>query len=205
MLLAAGSGSRLGHRPKSLLQLDGVPLIRRAIDALMQAGVRDLVVVLGHHSLLIEPAVQGTAARCVLNLQPDEGQVSSQRLGLAALDEGCEVVLVALADQPLITTDDVLALLQAWHQRPPATSLVYPQVNGQPGNPVVFGDEVRQQILRSDPGVGARQWRQAHPEAVAPFLSASAHYRFDIDTPEDVARFERETGRRLVWPPALAR
>ena len=203
MLLAAGSGSRLGHRPKSLLELDGVPLIRRTIDALTQAGVCDLVVVLGHHRTLIEAALHGTSVRCVVNPQPGEGQVSSQRLGLAALGQGCAAVLVALADQPLITANDVRALLKAWHQRPPGVSVVYPQVNDQPGNPVVFGDDVRQQILRSDASVGARQWRQSHPEAVAPFLTANANYSFDIDTAEDVARFERETGRLLVWPLGL--
>ncbi|NCW99104.1 MAG: nucleotidyltransferase family protein, partial [Betaproteobacteria bacterium] len=34
VLLAAGSGSRMGYRPKSLLQLDGVPLICRQLIAL---------------------------------------------------------------------------------------------------------------------------------------------------------------------------
>ena len=39
VLLAAGCGARLGNRPKSLLQLDGVPLIRRLLSALTAAGV----------------------------------------------------------------------------------------------------------------------------------------------------------------------
>jgi molybdenum cofactor cytidylyltransferase len=204
LLLAAGSGSRLGGRPKSLLELDGVALIRRAIAALSQAGVCDLVVVLGHHGRLIEPALQGTAARWVVNPHPEEGQVSSQRLGLAALGTRCEAVLVALADQPLIDADDVRALLQAWAQRPASASLVHPEVDGQPGNPVIFGDEVRQQILHSEPTMGARQWRQIHPAEAAPFVTPNTHYRFDIDTPEDLARFQRETGRVLVWPQGLA-
>ena len=47
VLLAAGSGSRIGHRPKSLLELGGVPLIRRQLIALSGAGVDEVVVVLG--------------------------------------------------------------------------------------------------------------------------------------------------------------
>ena len=50
VLLAAGAGSRLGHRPKSLLELGGVPLIVRQLVALSGAGVDELVVVLGHHA-----------------------------------------------------------------------------------------------------------------------------------------------------------
>jgi hypothetical protein len=39
---------------------------------------------------------------------------------------------------------------------------------------------------------------------VTPFVTPNPHYRFDIDTPEDLARFQRETGRALVWPQGLA-
>jgi CTP:molybdopterin cytidylyltransferase MocA len=186
------------------LELDGVPLIRRAVTALASAGVSEMVVVLGHHGRLIEPALQGTATRLIFNPQPEDGQVSSQRLGLAALRVPHEAVIVALADQPLVGADDVRALLQAWTCRPPEAHLVYPRVDGQPGNPVIFSDAVREEILRSEPTVGARQWREAHPEAVAAFDTPSPHYRFDIDTPEDLARFQRETGRTLVWPQGLA-
>lgn len=204
VLLAAGSGSRLGGRPKSLLELDGVPLIRRAVTALASAGVSEMVVVLGHHGRLIEPALQGTATRLIFNPQPEDGQVSSQRLGLAALRAPHEAVIVALADQPLVGAGDVRALLQAWAHRSAGVQLLYPRVDGQPGNPVIFSDAVREEILRSEPTVGARQWREAHPEAVAAFDTPSPHYRFDIDTPDDLARFQRETGRSLVWPQGLA-
>ncbi|OOG80147.1 hypothetical protein B0E41_21165, partial [Hydrogenophaga sp. A37] len=38
VLLAAGSASRMGHRPKCLLELDGEALIRRQIRGLLGAG-----------------------------------------------------------------------------------------------------------------------------------------------------------------------
>ena len=50
VVLAAGQGSRLGHRPKSLIELAGIPLIRRQLIALSGAGVDQLVVVLGHYA-----------------------------------------------------------------------------------------------------------------------------------------------------------
>ena len=57
VLLAAGSGSRMGQRPKSLLELGGVPLIRRQLIALSGAGMDEVVVVLGHYAERIEEAV----------------------------------------------------------------------------------------------------------------------------------------------------
>jgi choline kinase len=43
VLMAAGAGARMGQRPKSLLELDGVPLICRQVMALREAGVSELV------------------------------------------------------------------------------------------------------------------------------------------------------------------
>jgi molybdenum cofactor cytidylyltransferase len=101
VLLAAGSASRMGHRPKSLLELGGVSLIRRQLIALSGAGVDEVVVVLGHYADRIEEAVKEFPVTLVRNLDPDAGQVSSLRLGLQSLSVKLDAVLVALADQPL--------------------------------------------------------------------------------------------------------
>jgi molybdenum cofactor cytidylyltransferase len=50
LVLAAGAGSRIGHRPKCLLQIDGVSLLERQLQALSLAGVTPIGVVLGHHA-----------------------------------------------------------------------------------------------------------------------------------------------------------
>lgn len=204
VLLAAGAGSRMGHRPKALLELGGVPLIRRQLIALSGAGVDEVVVVLGHHADLIEPVVQAFPVTIVRNPNPDDGQVSSQRLGLQALTGKLDAVMVALADQPLIHAQDLTALIGAYKKRPAGSSFIFPQVNGEPGNPVIFSAEVREQILAGEANVGGRQWRSAHPEAAHAFVTDNRRYRVDVDTDEDLARFERETGHALRWPAALA-
>jgi CTP:molybdopterin cytidylyltransferase MocA len=204
VLLAAGAGSRMGGRPKCLLELGGVPLIRRQLVALSGAGVDELVVVLGHHAELIEPMVRDFPVTVVRNPDPDRGQVSSQRIGLAALSDRIDAVVMALADQPMVNAQDVVALIGAWKKRPAGASVVYPEVGGERGNPVVIGADVREQVLAGEANVGCRQWQAAHPEAVAPFVTDNRRYRIDVDTPADVERFERETGHALRWPARLA-
>ncbi len=200
VLLAAGAGSRIGHKPKSLLELGGVPLIRRQLIALSGAGVDEVVVVLGHHAEQIEPVVQTFPVTVVRNPQPDDGQVSSQRIGLAALGGKLDAVIVALADQPLLNAQDITALIGAFKKRPEGTQVVYPQVQGERGNPVIFTNEVREQILAGAANVGCRQWQAAHADAVAPFVTDNHRYKVDIDTPEDLERFARDTGHVLRWP-----
>lgn len=200
VLLAAGSGSRIGTRPKSLLELGGVPLIRRQLGALSGAGVDEVVVVLGHHAEAIAPALQALAVTIVRNPRPDDGQVSSQRIGLDALTGRLDAVIVALADQPLVEAQDITALIGAWKRRPEGAQVVYPEVGGERGNPVIFSSEVRRQILAAGAQVGCRQWQAAHPEAVAPFATGNRRYTLDIDTQEDLERLARETGQVLRWP-----
>ena len=203
VLLAAGEGVRIGRRPKCLLELGGVPLIRRQLIALSGAGIDEVVVVLGHHADWIEPAVLPFPVTLVRNLRPQDGQVSSLRVGLAALSGKLDAVLVALADQPLVNAQDITSLIGAYKQRAAGSEVLVPMVAGEPGNPVMFSAEVREQILAGAANVGCRQWRAAHPEAVAHFVTDNRRFRVDVDTEDDIARFERDTGHRLRWPAGL--
>lgn len=200
VLLAAGSATRMGNRPKCLLELGGVPLIRRQLIALSGAGVDELVVVLGHHAELIEPVVREFPVTIVHNPNPDEGQVSSLRVGLQALTGKIDIVLVALADQPLINAQDINDLIGAYKKRPPGTEVVQPAVDGLPGNPVMFSQSVREQILAGEALVGCKQWQSANPEAVHFWSTANSRYRVDVDSPEDIEALEARTGHRLRWP-----
>ncbi len=203
VLLAAGAGSRLGGRPKSLLELGGVPLIRRQLIALSGAGVDEVVVVLGHHAEAIEAAVRDFPVTLVRNPSPDEGQASSVRTGLAALSPKLDAVIVALADQPMINAQDISALIGAFKKRGDA-AMVVPRVAGEPGNPVIFVAALRDEWLAGDANAACRRWREAHPERVRWFDSDNARYRVDIDTPEDITAFTARTGHELRWPVPLA-
>lgn len=74
VILAAGKGSRLGNAadglPKCLIQVGGQPLIRRQLDALAEAGVSPVTVVIGYAADLVRESV-GNAAEFVLNARYD--------------------------------------------------------------------------------------------------------------------------------------
>jgi len=203
VLLAAGAGSRLGGRPKSLLELDGVPLIRRQLIALSGAGVDEVVVVLGHHAEVIEVAVRDFPVTLAHNPAPDSGQASSVRVGLQALAGKLDAVIIALADQPLINSQDISALISAFKGRGTA-AMVVPRIGGEPGNPVIFEAALRDAWLAGEVNAACRRWREDHPERVQWFDTDNRRYRIDIDTPEDLRRFSERTGHELRWPAGLA-
>jgi len=200
VLLAAGSGSRMGHKPKSLLELNGEPLIRRSARQLLDAGVTQLVVVLGHYAADIEAPLNGLPVHKVYNPEPDQGLVSSQRLGLQALSDNTDTVVMSLADQPLVTTQDIQTLLHAFAES--TFDMLFPFVNGQPGNPVLLSARARLDILAGDSNFGCKEWRQSHAAQVHKCPSDNLHFVTDLDRPEDVTGFEKTHGMKLEWPPA---
>lgn len=194
----------MGNRPKCLLERHGIPLIQHQLMALSEAGVTEQVVVLGHHAARIQPVLSDFPVTLVCNPDPAAGQVSSLRLGLRSLSSRVDTVLVALADQPLVNAQDIVDLLGAYRQRPAGTSLVRADVDGLPGNPVVFSAQVCEEILNSEPAFGGKQWQEAHPDKVHRWISGNTHYRMDVDSPEDIELLAARTGHRLHWPKDLA-
>lgn len=204
VLLAAGAASRMGGRPKCLLELGGVPLVMRQLLALSGAGVDEVAVVSGHYAAQVEAALASSSITLVRNPSPDDGQASSVRLGLQALPPNLDAVIVALADQPMIEASDIAALISAYRLRGDKAMVVprVQSVDGKwvPGNPVILSSDLRQQWqVAADDGM-CRSWRQQHPEQITWLDSENRHYTMDLDTPEDVQRFQIDTGHALEWP-----
>ena len=210
VLMAAGAGRRMGQVPKSLLQRDGEPLLARQIRLLVQAGVRHIVVVLGHHApklrAVLEPIQlpQAVLLTWVVNAAPDQGPGSSLRCGLAALPADAGALLVLLADQPLLELQDLQAVLAAWDARAAGVELVLPQHAGQPGHPIVFGAALRQAVMQATGSEGVREWRRAHPEQVQALVLEHERCTIDVDTPEDLQRLGERFGVWLTMPPRPA-
>ena len=72
-----------------------------------------------------------------------------------------------------------------------------------PGNPVILSADLRQQWQSAADDGMCRSWRQQHPDQIQWLDTNNRHYTIDIDTAEDLQRFEADTGRGLVWPSAI--
>lgn len=106
VILAAGRGTRLqalgNRRPKALLRVAGQAIIDSQINALANAGIRKVVVVVGHHSQLVrthlESRFNGTEIKFVHNPNyRTTNNFVSLGLGLSELG-GNEAALVINGD-----------------------------------------------------------------------------------------------------------
>jgi len=203
VVLAAGEARRLGGRPKALLELGGVPLIRRNLIALSGAGVDEVAVVLGHRADELEAAVRDFPVTLVRNPDYALGQMSSMHTGVAALSDKLDAIIVAVADQPLLNAQDITALIGAFKKRGDAAAIV-PYVDGQRGNPIIIDSAVRDAVLAGNANFGCRQWLADNPDQVGRLETDNRHYCVDVDTPEDLESFAEQYGHRLTWPPGVA-
>lgn len=85
IMLAAGVGARLGqgedYIPKVLLQFGGETLLQRHVELLRHAGVRELVIAVGHQAELIDQAIVdlgvGDFVRTILNPHYKRGPITT--------------------------------------------------------------------------------------------------------------------------------
>lgn len=199
VLLAAGTGSRMGGVAKSLIRLQGVPLINRQLIALSGAGVDEVVVVTGFARDAVEASVSTFPVTLAHNADYALGQQSSVRLGLQALRGNFDAVLVVLADQPLLGAADLTELIAAFKKRP-AGHVVVPVVDGQRGNPIVMDEVALADVLASDTNLGCRHLVERQPELVHVHTSANTRFVTDLDTLADLEALAQRTGWRLELP-----
>ncbi|MEV4144215.1 nucleotidyltransferase family protein [Amycolatopsis sp. NPDC049691] len=161
LLLAAGAGRRFGG-PKALAELDGRPLVLRALATLDAAGCRPVRVVVGAaaeqvRALLPEPG------QAVFAEGWESGMGASLKAGLAALSAapGPVAALVHLVDLPWVGAD-VLTRVAAGAT---AETVARASYEGVPGHPVLLGRRWWAEIAESAQGDrGARDWLSTRPD-----------------------------------------
>jgi CTP:molybdopterin cytidylyltransferase MocA/SAM-dependent methyltransferase len=184
LVLAAGSGSRFGGG-KLLARVAGRPILQHVLDRLAEAGLADVVVVLGRDALQIEASIAWRDERRVLNPDPERGLASSLQIGMRAIGPEAEAALIALGDQPLVAAETIRTLIGApVDATRPVVVPTYADASGR--NPILlrraaFG---LAEEAAGDRGLGPVLAR--HPELVQE-LAAGVHNP-DVDTPADLAR-----------------
>ena len=101
LLLSAGFSSRM-HQHKALLDWGETTLVRYQVDTLLNAGVDEIVVVLGANETNIRPEIEDLVnVTVVVNHKYEQGKTTSIVTGAYALQEiTLDDLLILNVDQP---------------------------------------------------------------------------------------------------------
>lgn len=185
LVLAAGRSSRMGAN-KLLAEVDGIPMVLRAVNAARAARVSEVVVVTGHEAERIEALLAGRGARVVRNPDYENGMSTSLRRGLDALPAECEGVIVLLADMPRVSADHLDRLIDAFDDK--AARIVVPQKDGRRGNPVLWPRAYFGEMREVQGDQGAREVLARHANDIVAVDMPDEAIFADVDTPEALAR-----------------
>lgn len=174
-------------RAKAMLPIDDRDtFLSRVVRTLLDAGVDDVVVVLGHEADAIAESFAscGLPARLVLNPDYDRGQLSSLLAGLAVIDRpGVEAVAVTLVDVPLVAAATVRAVIARY--RACAAPVVRPTSGRRHGHPILIDRSLFDALRAANPETGAKPVVRAHasPAGDVPIDDEGAFT--DVDTAEE--------------------
>lgn len=187
VILAAGQARRMG-RPKQLIEVDGVSMLRRTLTAALAVGGRQVVLVTGAHAAAVQaesaPLQAAYPQLCVVNnLGWESGLAGSMQTGLAALEESIEAAIFLPVDQPFVPVELLRRLTQCWRQ---GAGLAAPLVDGEMrGAPALFDRSLWPELMAVTGDRGGRDVLRRHAAALRT-VPGQAAWLADMDTPQDL-------------------
>ncbi len=191
LILAAGSSSRMRGGDKLLEHVEGEPLLRRVVLAALATGCPVTVAVSPDHPARLE-ALTGLDVAQVMVPDAAQGMAASLVAGVRSLPQQAAVLLL-LADLPLITGADLVAVIAA-SAADPACIWRGADPDGTAGHPVLFAHDLRGELLELTGDEGARAVLGRHAGRVRLVPLPAGHASTDLDTPEAWAAFRLSRG-----------
>lgn len=184
ILTAAGESTRMGS-PKPLLPWCGVTLVEYQVSSLVQAGVSEVVVVLGYQAEAVAPYVRGPNVRYVVNPDFRIGKTTSIKAGLRAIPtcRDADAILLLAVDQPRPSV--LIAQVIQSHLESGAL-ITSPRRQGRGGHPVIFSGSLRAEMERiSEESEGLRAVFRAHESHINAVQIDDSRIRLDLNTYEE--------------------
>jgi molybdenum cofactor cytidylyltransferase len=188
IILAAGGSTRFGS-PKQLARWGNKTFIEQVVDTALAAEVSRVVVVLGAEVEQCRAVLGQRPVEIVINPAWAQGQSTSLQAGLAVLPANTGGALFMLVDLPGVTPALLNQLIQ--RHRETLAPLVWPEFEGQRGNPALFDRALFPELQQVRGDTGGKLVLLKYQDRGERVLVTDKEVLRDFDRPEDL----RQSGR----------
>ncbi len=196
IVLAAGYSSRTEGDFKPLLRLGGTSIVERVITSHLDAGIKDIRLVVGYRADEVIDTVKHLGIRVVRNRNFREGMFSSIQAGVATLDSEIQAFFIMPVDIPLVDPRTIQSILDmnAKNNR----GITYPVYRGRKGHPPLITRRFISEILVSPAPDGLRGILNNHKNESCEVEVDDEAILMDIDTMEDYIRLQSFWNRKII-------
>ncbi len=185
MILAGGLSTRMGAF-KPLLILEGRSILEEVISLFREAGISDIIVVVGYQAEKIIPLLENQGVRWAINDHYDRGMFSSVQVGVRNLDGDCRAFFLSPADMPLVNPLTLKKLVAAYREG--NMDVYHPCYGQRRGHPPLIATALIPSIIAfAEPG-GMRALLSRYKESSLDVVCDDPGILIDLDTPEDYER-----------------
>jgi len=139
--------------------------ISQVIEPFLNAGIDDLIVVLGYHAEQAKRDLINSDIKIIVNPDYEYGLSKSLRYGLKIVSRDAVAVLLTLGNRPFIKPEVIKQLIRAYKSR--EASIIVPTYFHTRGHPVMFDKLLIPELLRARGNIGGRRVLQHHDRELA--------------------------------------
>jgi molybdenum cofactor cytidylyltransferase len=194
IVLAAGCSSRMGTQ-KLLLPFGKSTVISHIVSQLLESKVTKTYVVVGHKGDQIIEELTDKPVTIIHNPEYKTGMLSSVRAGIRDIPHEYDAILIALGDQPSITTKLIDKMVQCFSATD--KKIIVPKYNVKRGHPILLSTIFKNEILTNFDDVGLRGILREHDSDVYEMNVTDQSVIADMDYPQDYQQeIERYENRK---------
>lgn len=189
LLMAAGQSTRM-QAIKQLLPWNGTSLVNHTIESLIATRCEHIVVVLGANATAIQKQLKASETNITNIVNPNwqKGLGNSIAHGIAHIVNEIphiNAILIALADQPLISAKDYNQLIKTYNTS--NGSIIATTYGNKAGVPALFPIEIAKELTQLHQDFGAKELLKKYHKLVIPLDLGKRIV--DLDTPETYSAY----------------
>lgn len=184
VIMAAGQSKRMG-KPKINLPWMDTTILGRIVWVLDQAGIDEIVCVIGKVNPSPFPIIKSTKLKIVRNPQSENSEMlSSLKIGIRHVNPETDGVFVVLGDQPQIEVELVEKMIEKFHET--VSTLIVPSYKMRRGHPWFIRYDFVNKILELNEEMKTLRDFLEDYSSLIYYLSVNTETILkDIDTPFD--------------------